>query len=66
MTEGYRLIMASNWNQTGGHAMWQSDSNRFSRLTDAGDDEHTPWTRVERRSTGGQGSHKKSVHRVPR
>ena len=58
MTEGYRLIMASNWNQTRGHAMWQSDSNRFSRLTGAGDDEHAPWTRVERqkrqrRSTDG-------------
>ena len=38
--------------------MWQSDSNRYSRLTDAGDDEHVPWTTVERqkrqrRSTGG-------------
>ena len=28
--------------------MWQSDSNRYSRLTDAGDDEHVPWTTVER------------------
>ena len=76
MTEDYRLIMASNWNQSGGHVMWQSDSNRFSRLTDAGDEEHAPWNRVERqkrqrRSTGGtfeqsrthESQYKLSIHK---
>ena len=54
--------MAGKGSQGRGRAAWQSESNRYSRLVEVGDDEQVPWTTVERqkrqrRSTGGTFEH---------